>query len=57
MKFAIDELNWDLFHAETQLNSVEHPHVYLQWMHIKMTEKLLNEIKQLNVALDKKMNN
>ena len=54
MKFAINELDSNLFHAETQLNAIEHPHVYLQWMHIKMTEKVLHEMQQLNAALEQK---
>lgn len=47
MKFTIGELDSKLFHEETGMQAIEHPHIYLQWMQIKMSEKLLNEMKNL----------
>jgi len=51
MKFTINELDSKLFQQETNMQSIEHPHVYLQWMQIKMSEKLWNEMKKLNEAM------
>jgi hypothetical protein len=54
MKFTIEDLNDKLFQAETNLNAIEHPHIYMQWLQVKMSEKLLNEMKSLGVLLQQK---
>ncbi len=54
MKFTIDELDYKLFQTETNMNAIEHPHIYLQWMQVKMAEKMLHEMKRLTVLLQQK---
>jgi hypothetical protein len=51
MKFSINELDAKLFQLESGLIAADHPYIYLQRMHIKLTESVLNEMKELKMAL------
>lgn len=51
MKLEIGEFNHFSFHEETGYNAHEHPHLYLSWLQVKLTDKLCKDMEDLNMRM------
>lgn len=53
MNFSIQGFDKQLFHQETGFHATEHPHLYFEWLQVKMLEQLTTDIRNLKEILSK----
>lgn len=53
MNFSIQDFDKQLFHQETGFHATEHPHLYFEWLQVKMLEQLTADIRSLKEVLSK----
>ena len=47
MKLEIGNFNHFYFHEETGYAASEHPHLYLSWLQVKLTDKMSKDLEVL----------